>query len=106
MRLLFGYTTDKDRFGNQNICIYFNDSAAIWSNNCNSHHYYKAMNLYNSIIRKSVIMPMVSIDWYYNDATYIYKNVIINTLYNINMYNTCAHSSNPNSRFVKTKLHC
>ena len=32
------------------FCILFNDFAVIWSNNCDSHHYYTAMNPYYIVI--------------------------------------------------------
>ena len=43
---MFCYTTDED-LRIEMFCILFNDFAVIWPKNCNSHHYYAAINLNN-----------------------------------------------------------
>ena len=42
----FCYTTDED-VRIETFCILLNEIAVICSNNCDFHHYYAAMNLYN-----------------------------------------------------------
>ena len=47
---MFCYITNEDL----RIEMLFNDFAVIWPNNCNSHHYYTAIDLYNILIIMSI----------------------------------------------------